>query len=115
MRVRFGGRTEAYQEHDRRRHLRWVETHDVLAVPYDIPVPGYKNGTVNTLRLWKSAATDEFDLDEFNAGDYAESVAAKNVAENIIRWCFIPTMPARTARNCGCANNISWRRPACRT
>ena len=83
VRVRFGGRTESYQESDRRKRARWVETHDVLAVPYDIPVPGYQNGTVNTLRLWKSAATDEFDLDEFNAGDYAESVAAKNVAEHI--------------------------------
>jgi starch phosphorylase len=60
-----------------------VETHDVFAVPYDIPVPGYRNGTVNTLRLWKAAATDEFDLDEFNAGDYTESVATKNAAENI--------------------------------
>ncbi|WP_045224560.1 glycogen/starch/alpha-glucan phosphorylase [Methyloterricola oryzae] len=83
VRVRFGGRVETYEEHDRRKNLRWVETHDVLAVPYDIPVPGYQNGTVNTLRLWKAAATDEFDLDEFNAGDYAESVAAKNVAEHI--------------------------------
>jgi starch phosphorylase len=52
-------------------------------VPFDTPVPGYQNGTVNTLRLWKAAATDEFDLQEFNEGDYAESVAAKNTAENI--------------------------------
>ena len=54
-----------------------------MAVPFDVPVPGYQNGTVNTLRLWKATATDEFDLQEFNAGDYAESVAAKNGAENI--------------------------------
>jgi len=54
-----------------------------LAVPFDTPVPGYQNGTVNTLRLWKSTATEEFDLQEFNAGDYAEAVAAKNTAENI--------------------------------
>ena len=83
VRVRFGGYTESYQENDRRKRGRWVNTHDVLAVPYDIPIPGYQNGTVNTLRLWKAAATDEFDLNEFNAGDYAESVAAKNVAEHI--------------------------------
>jgi starch phosphorylase len=55
----------------------------VLAVPFDTPIPGYRNGTVNVLRLWKAAATDEFDLGEFNAGAYAESVAAKNAAENI--------------------------------
>ena len=44
----------------------------MLAVPYDMPIPGYRNGTVNTLRLWKAAATDEFDLGEFNAGSYTE-------------------------------------------
>ncbi len=84
QRVRFGGRTEHY--HSRAGELlrvRWVGTHDVLAVPYDVPVPGYRNGTVNTLRLWHAAATDEFDLDEFNAGSYTESVAAKNDAEHI--------------------------------
>ncbi|MDO8812341.1 MAG: glycogen/starch/alpha-glucan phosphorylase [Gallionella sp.] len=54
-----------------------------MAVPYDVPVPGYRNGTVNTLRLWKSAATQEFDLSEFNAGSYADAVAAKNAAEHI--------------------------------
>jgi starch phosphorylase len=46
-------------------------------------VPGYRNDTINTLRLWKAAATDEFDLGEFNAGSYPESVAAKNDAEHI--------------------------------
>ncbi len=60
-----------------------MDSHDVLAVPYDIPIPGYRNDTINTLRLWKAAATDEFDLDEFNAGSYPESVAQKNEAEHI--------------------------------
>jgi len=60
-----------------------VNSKDVLAIPFDTPVPGYKNGTVNTLRLWKSSATDEFNLGEFNAGDYAEAVASKNQAEDI--------------------------------
>jgi starch phosphorylase len=83
QRIQFGGRTEAYRDHLNRPIVRWVGTHDVLAVPYDTPIPGFRNGTVNTLRLWKAAATDEFDLDEFNAGDYAESVAAKNDAEHI--------------------------------
>ena len=63
--------------------MRWVGTQDVLAVPYDVPIPGYQNGTVNTLRLWKAAATDEFDLGDFNAGDYTEAVRSKNMAENI--------------------------------
>ena len=79
--IKFGGHTEYY--HNGKSRMRWVDTSDVLAVPYDIPIPGYKNGTVNTLRLWKAAATDVFDLGEFNAGSYPESVAAKNSAEHI--------------------------------
>jgi len=83
QRVHFGGRVEPYRDEHGVQHKRWVDTHDVLAVPYDTPIPGYQNGTVNTLRLWKSAATDEFDLGEFNAGSYPESVASKNAAEHI--------------------------------
>ncbi|HLF96700.1 MAG TPA: glycogen/starch/alpha-glucan phosphorylase [Methylococcaceae bacterium] len=83
VRVRFGGHTEFFRRYDGQIRVRWQDTHDVLAVPFDIPVPGYRNGVVNTLRLWKAAATDEFDLEEFNAGGYAEAVAAKNGAENI--------------------------------
>lgn len=83
VRVRYGGHTEHYRDYSGALHVRWVGTHAVLAVPYDVPVPGYRNGTVNTLRLWHAAATDEFDLGEFNAGSYPESVAAKNDAEHI--------------------------------
>ncbi|MFW2371568.1 MAG: glycogen/starch/alpha-glucan phosphorylase [Gammaproteobacteria bacterium] len=83
QRVHFAGNTESYHDENNQIRVRWVGTHDVLAVPYDIPVPGYENNTVNSLRLWKSTATDEFDLDEFNAGDYSEAVAAKNNAEHI--------------------------------
>ena len=83
QRVHFGGRTEFYQDEKNQLKAHWVDTHDVLAVPYDVPISGFKNDTVNTLRLWKAVATEEFDLYEFNAGDYAESMAAKNSAENI--------------------------------
>jgi starch phosphorylase len=81
--IQLYGRTERYQDDAGKPHSRWVESHDVLAVPYDMPIPGYRNGTVNTLRLWKATATDAFDLDEFNAGSYTESVAQKNNAEQI--------------------------------
>lgn len=81
--IHFGGRTEAYFDDDGRRHIRWVDTHDVLAVPFDVPIPGYQNGTVNTLRLWSALAIDEFDLNEFNAGSYTEAVAMRTAAENI--------------------------------
>ena len=82
-RIKFGGHTERHKDEKGQEKVYWVDTHDVLAIPYDTPVPGFRNGTVNTLRLWKATATEEFDLQEFNAGDYAESVAAKNTAENI--------------------------------
>ncbi len=81
--IKYGGRTAVHEERDGRTRHEWVDTHDVLAVPYDVPIPGYRNGVVNTLRLWSAAATDAFDLEEFNAGSYSEAVAAKNEAENI--------------------------------
>jgi len=81
--VRFGGHTETYRDVNQRIRYRWVDTNDVLAIPFDVPIPGYRNEIVNTLRLWSAAATDEFDLEEFNAGSYADAVASKNAAENI--------------------------------
>ena len=81
-RVKFYGRSVVRRDGDGLQR-EWIDTHDVLAVPYDMPIPGYRNDTVNTLRLWKSSATEEFNLNEFNAGGYAEAVAAKNQAEQI--------------------------------
>lgn len=81
--VKFYGRTEVFTDGKGEPQSRWVDTADVIAAPYDMPVPGYRNGTVNTLRLWKAKATDAFDLEEFNAGSYPEAVAAKNGAEQI--------------------------------
>jgi starch phosphorylase len=83
LRIKFGGRTQTHLDRYGNLRVSWIETNDVLAVPYDTPIPGYQNGTVNTLRLWKAAATEEFDLQEFNQGDYADSVAAKVTAEHI--------------------------------
>jgi starch phosphorylase len=82
-RVKFFGHTEYYNDQQGHPRARWINSQDVLAVPYDVPVPGYRNTTVNTLRLWKSEATDEFNLEEFNAGSYTEAVAEKNLAEQI--------------------------------
>ena len=83
QRIHFGGRTEQYHDEHGVVYVRWVDTNDVLAVPYDIPIPGYRNETVNTLRLWKAEATDQFDLNEFNAGCYSDAVSEKNEAEKI--------------------------------
>jgi starch phosphorylase len=81
--IKFGGRSDVQIDADGKSRHVWVDTHDVLAIPYDIPVPGFENDVVNTLRLWSASARDEFDLEEFNAGSYADSVASKNAAENI--------------------------------
>ena len=81
--VKFGGRSEFYVDAHGASRVRWVDTENVLAVPHDTPIPGYENNTVNTLRLWKAAASDAFELGEFNAGRYPESVANKNEAEHI--------------------------------
>lgn len=82
-RVRFFGRTVQSRDSDGRLRISWVDTDDVLAVPYDMPIPGYRNETVNTLRLWKAMATEEFSLSQFNAGGYTEAVAEKTQAEQI--------------------------------
>ncbi len=82
-RVKFYGHTEFYYSDCGDKRARWVNTHDVLAIPYDMPIPGHNNDQVNTLRLWKAAATDEFNLQEFNDGDYADAVAQKTQAEQI--------------------------------
>ncbi|WP_062205689.1 glycogen/starch/alpha-glucan phosphorylase [Demequina salsinemoris] len=80
--VSFGGHTEdAPGGSDGAR--TWVPAWSVTAVPFNYMVPGYRNGRVNTLRLWSSRAKREFDLSEFNAGDYAEAVRARTFAENI--------------------------------
>ncbi|MFK5984442.1 MAG: glycogen/starch/alpha-glucan phosphorylase [Pseudomonadota bacterium] len=83
QRIKFFGKTERYSDYEGKIRTRWIDCNDVLAIAYDVPVPGYKNRTINTLRLWKSAATDEFDLSEFNAGSYTEAVEEKNMAEHI--------------------------------
>ena len=83
IRVKFFGHVDVITKSNGVQYRQWNHSQDVLAVPYDMPIPGYKNEVVNTLRLWKSEATDEFDLDEFNAGSYTESVERKNLAEQI--------------------------------
>ncbi|MET0297763.1 MAG: glycogen/starch/alpha-glucan phosphorylase [Microbacterium sp.] len=78
----FGGHTEKYDDEGVER-VRWVPSWNVKAVPYNYMVPGYHNGRVNTLRLWRAVASNAFDLRIFNSGDYEEAVRAQTFAENI--------------------------------
>ena len=62
---------------------KWVDTEDVLAMPYDVPIPGYRNDKVNTLRLWAGRSTEDFNFNHFNYGDYERAVYNKVTSENI--------------------------------
>ena len=81
--VSFGGHTENFYDEQNREKVRWVPAYTVRAIPYDTPISGYRNGTVNTLRLWKAEALDSFNFQAFNEGDYFGSVLDKTRSENI--------------------------------
>lgn len=82
--VRFGGHVEAFQDAGANKlRRRWVNSHQVLAMPYDTPIPGYENNTVNTLRLWASEAVSGFDLSKFNQGDYINANLEAALSANI--------------------------------
>lgn len=82
--IKFGGYCREYRNPETGMLIvHWENSEEVVAVPFDVPIPGYKNQTVNTLRLWHSKAQESFKLTEFNAGSYFEAVSAKNEAENI--------------------------------
>ncbi|HIJ37815.1 MAG TPA: glycogen/starch/alpha-glucan phosphorylase [Rhodospirillaceae bacterium] len=81
--VRFGGRVVRYWDGQGHWHHQWVDAEEVMAMAYDIPVPGYGGKTVNNLRLWAAKSTREFNLKYFNQGNYIESVRDKNETENL--------------------------------
>ncbi len=79
--VAFYGRTEHGTDDRGKIKVRWVDTRHVLGMPYDVPIAGYRNDTVNTLRLWRARASQELDLADFNAGDYLSAVEDKDLSE----------------------------------
>lgn len=78
--VNFYGRVE-----EKDGKAKWVDTQVVFAMPYDSPIPGYGNNTVNTMRLWSAKAPNSFNLRFFNNGEYINAVCDRNEAENISR------------------------------
>ena len=82
VQVQFYGRIEQVNENGKQT-AKWVDSDNVMAVPYDIPITGYKNDVVNTLRLWSARSTEDFDLSYFNDGDYEKAVSRKILSENI--------------------------------
>ena len=81
--VKLGGRTEHGRDEHGQYHVRWIPDHVVRGVAYDTPVPGYQAPIANLLRLWKAEATESFDFEAFNVGDYYRAVNEKVASETI--------------------------------
>jgi starch phosphorylase len=83
--IRFYGHVHQYIDAEGKQKTDVQDADLVMAMAYDVPVPGYGNGVVNTLRLWAAKSSREFDLDYFNHGDYARAVEDKTKTESISR------------------------------
>lgn len=81
--IKFGGRVCTRQE-DGRTYYYQEDYQSVKAIPYDLPIVGYGNGIVNTLRIWDAEPMDCFSLDSFDKGDYQKAVEQNNLAKNIV-------------------------------
>ena len=83
--VKFGGQIEVHRDEFGKEYFKRVNTETVHAVPYDVPVIGYGNDTVNTLRLWEARSPEGFDLKLFNDQTYLQASAKAVQAEDISR------------------------------
>jgi len=81
--VEFYGRVESTPNSKGATEHKWIDTQNVMAMAHDIPVPGYKNETVNNLRLWSARSSRELELEHFQAGDYFQAVQNKHESEII--------------------------------
>lgn len=83
--VKFGGYVRVYRDPLSGRDQFVQEGYQcVRAIPYDVPIVGYNNGIVNTLRIWDAESVDTFNLDSFDKGDYYKAVEQQNLARNIV-------------------------------
>jgi len=81
--VKFYGRTEIYRDENGSQKNRWVDTDNVMAMACDIFIPGYANHNTNNMRLWAAISSREFNLEEFQKGDYIGAMESKIFSENI--------------------------------
>lgn len=81
--VRFGGFVKVYNK-DGRNYFIQEGYQTIKAIPYDIPVVGYNNHIVNTLRIWDAEPLDRFNLDSFDKGDYQKAIEQENLAKTIV-------------------------------
>jgi starch phosphorylase len=81
--VGLGGHTESWVDDQGRYRVRWLPARAVRGVAYDTPIPGFRGSTTNLLRLWKAEATESFNFDAFNVGNYYGAVDQKIDSETI--------------------------------
>ncbi len=81
--VKFGGHVAVKRDENGKERYVQENYQSVRAVPYDLPVVGYNNNMVNTLRIWDAEAIDTFSLDSFDKGDYQKAVEQQNLARTI--------------------------------
>lgn len=83
--VKFNGNIRVDYDPGSGRHIFTHENYQMVkAIPYDMPIVGYGNGIIDTLRVWDAEAIDTFKLDSFDKGDYKKAVEAENLAKNIV-------------------------------
>ena len=82
--VKFGGYVSVRQDEKGRTFYCNENYQSVMAIPYDVPIVGYGNGIVNTLRIWDAQPVECFQLDSFDKGDYRKAVEQENLARNIV-------------------------------
>ena len=82
--VKFGGNVRVVKNEDGREHYLHENYQSVRAIPYDVPIVGYNNSTINTLRLWDAEAIQSFNLEMFDRGDYNKAVEQQNLAKTIV-------------------------------
>ena len=83
--VKFGGYVRSYRDEASGRDIFVQEDYrSVIAVPYDLPVIGYGNNTVNSLRIWDAEPVNTFNLSSFDKGDYQKAIEEENLAKNIV-------------------------------
>ena len=82
--VKFGGYVNVYVDENGRNNFKQEGYQSVKAIPYDMPIVGYGNGIVNTLRIWDAEPVECFQLESFDKGDYQNAVEQENLARNIV-------------------------------
>jgi starch phosphorylase len=86
--VEFGGTSSIPPEYSYSLPAQWNGSEHSIAIPYDFPIPGYQNKTVNTLRLWSARAVEEFAPEYYNRGDYIKACEERSLTGRSTRMLF---------------------------